>query len=100
MISRVWRGLVRRAMADAYVEHLEGETFPAIRRLPGFISASLLRRTTAEGVEFLVITGWSDLDSIRAFAGPNAETAVVPDKARAMMIEFDTAVRHYEVVRS
>jgi hypothetical protein len=55
MISRQWRGLAKAPLADADVEHLRTETFPAIRRLPGFQSASILRRTEARGVEFLLM---------------------------------------------
>jgi len=98
MISRQWRGLAKRGFAEAYVEHLQSETFPAIRKLPGFVSASILRRAVTEGVEFLIITQWESVESIRAFAGPDAETAVVPANVREMMIEYDRVVRHYEVV--
>ena len=98
MISRQWRGLAKADRADAYVEHLHTETFPAIRRLPGFMSASILRRTVAGGVEFLIVTQWSSLEAVRAFAGATIEQAVVPPKVREMMIDFDELVRHYEVV--
>ena len=98
MISRQWRGLARAEFAEAYVEHLRSETFPAIRKLPGFSSASILRRVVPQGVEFLIVTNWASLESIRAFAGSNPEYAVVPQKVREMMIEFDPLVRHYEVV--
>lgn len=98
MISRQWRGLAKPAFADAYVEHLRAETFPALRKLAGFDGASILRRTLREGVEFVIVTKWQSLDAIRAFAGPNAETAVVPDNVHAMMVDYDRVVRHYEVV--
>ena len=99
MISRQWRGLAKADVAEAYVEHLRMETFPAIRKLPGFVSASILRRTVPDGVEFLIVTQWASLESIRGFAGANPEVAVVPEKVREMMIEFDQLVRHYEVVQ-
>jgi heme-degrading monooxygenase HmoA len=98
MISRQWRGLAKPAFADAYVEHLQTETFPAIRKLPGFISASILRRSVAQGVEYLIVTHWQSVQAIHAFAGTNAETAVVPQKVHDMMVEYDRIVRHYEVV--
>ena len=99
MISRQWRGLAEADLAEAYVEHLRMETFPAIRKLPGFVSASILRRVVPEGVEFLIVTQWASLEAIRRFAGANPEVAVVPEKVRKMMIEFDQLVRHYEVVQ-
>jgi len=98
MISRQWRGLAKTACAQAYVEHLRTETFPAIRRLPGFVDASILRRSVPEGVEFLVITRWASVEAIHGFAGADAETAVVPPAVHDMMIEYDRVVRHYEVV--
>lgn len=98
MISRQWRGLARPEFAAAYVEHLRSETFPAIRQLPGFVGASILRRNLPNGVEFLIVTNWASLESIRAFAGSRPDEAVVPAKVRDMMIEFETTVRHFEVV--
>jgi heme-degrading monooxygenase HmoA len=98
MISRQWRGISKREFAGAYVEHLRSETFPAIRKLPGFVRSSILQRAVPEGVEFLIVTQWVSLESIRGFAGAHAETAVVPEKVRAMMVEFDPVVRHYEII--
>jgi heme-degrading monooxygenase HmoA len=98
MISRQWRGLARRESAAHYIEHLETETFPSIAKLAGFVDASILKRNVPRGVEFLIVTRWRTLDSIRAFAGNDVETAVVPDKVQAMMLEYDRVVRHYEIV--
>jgi heme-degrading monooxygenase HmoA len=98
MISRHWRGLARADQAEAYVEHLRTETLPALNAVPGFVSASVLRRSLPQGVEFLVLTHWTSLDSIHGFAGKNIEAAVVPDKVHDMMVEYDRIVRHYEVV--
>jgi heme-degrading monooxygenase HmoA len=98
VISRQWRGLCKLEHAQAYVEHLQGETFPAIRKIPGFLSASILRRQSREGVEFLIVTEWESIESIRGFAGSEAEAAVVPAKVQEMMVEYDRVVRHYEIV--
>jgi hypothetical protein len=76
-------------LCRGYVEHLQAETFPSIRELPGFVSASILRRSVPEGVEFLVVTNWASVEAIRA---------VVPQKVHEMMIDYDRIVRHYEVV--
>ena len=98
MIARHWRGLAKANRADAYVRHLREQTFPAIRKLPGFKSASILRRDVASGVEFLIVTTWDSLDAIRAFAGDDIDTAVVPAQAQAMTIDSDRVVRHFEIV--
>src|SRR5262245_65936135 len=98
MISRQWRGIAKRSDADRYVSHLRSETFPQLREIPGFVSASILRRDVAEGVEFRIVTTWESIDAIRRFAGENPQRAVVPEKVQAMMVTYDRTVEHYEVV--
>ena len=98
MICRSWRGLVRSDCADVYVEHLRSQTFPQLDRITGFRSVSLLKRKLPAGVEFVVETRWDSLDAIVAFAGQDAEVAVVPEEARRLMVEYDLRARHYEVV--
>ncbi len=98
MISRHWRGLARPTDADRYVEHLRVETFPKMAKIPGFISASILRRDVDEGVEFLIVTRWHSIEAIRQFAGQDPEVAVVPATVQDMMITYDRRVRHYEIL--
>lgn len=98
MISRQWRGLARRERAEDYVRHLLDETFVNLSRISGFVKATILRREEANGIEFLIVTYWDSMEPIMQFAGSNPEIAVVPDKVKAMMLEFDLVVRHYEVV--
>jgi heme-degrading monooxygenase HmoA len=98
MICRYWRGLVRLDGPDAYVEHLRRHTFPHLARIPGFRGASLMKRELPDGVEFVVQTQWDSLDAIEAFAGEDAEVAVVPEEARRLMVEYDARACHYEVV--
>ena len=98
MISRHWKGVARTEEADNYIAHLRNETFPHLAQIDGFISASILRRETQTGTEFLILTNWQSIEAIRQFAGDTALVAVVPTKVQAMMIEFDKEVDHYEVV--
>lgn len=100
MISRHWKGIVKRACADAYVAHLERDTFPALKQLPGFVAASILRRETEEGIEFQIVTVWQSLDAIRAFAGQDVTAAVVPEAAQRLMASYDRFVVHYEIAGS
>src|SRR5262245_51163786 len=97
-VARVWRGVTRADAAAAYVEHLESATFPRLRRLPGYRGAWLLRRAVPHGVEFLVVTTWDSLAAVERFAGPEPDRAVVPPEARALMVEFDERVQHYELI--
>ncbi len=98
MIARYWRGLTESRYANIYIEHLRRDTLSQLTTLPGFVSASIRRREMEGGTEFLVVTVWESLEAIEQFAGPDVERAVVPEKARSLMIEYDARARHYEVV--
>jgi heme-degrading monooxygenase HmoA len=99
MISRQWRGLAKSSHADRYVEHLREETFLKLKEIQGFVSASILRRSVPNGVEFLIVTTWESIDAIHSFAGTDVETAVVPPRVQEMMVEYDNRVRHYQIVQ-
>jgi len=98
VISRQWRGLAKASRAGAYIEHLRNETLPQLRRIAGFVDATILQRNCEPGVEFLIVTRWTSLAAIRKFAGNDPVSAVVPPEVQAMMIEYDRNVRHYEIV--
>ena len=98
MISRQWRGLARSERAQDYIRHLRTETFPELRRIPGFVDASILSRTLATGVEFQIVTRWDSVDAIIKFAGADPEVSVVPPEVVEMMIEYDPRAKHFEVV--
>jgi len=98
VISRQWRGIAKRSDADRYISHLREETFPQLPGIPGFINATILRREVAEGIEFRIVTTWESIEAICRFAGENPQRAVVPEKVDEMMVSYDRAVHHYEVV--
>jgi len=98
MISRHWRGIAKSEEAVHYIHHLRNDTFPKLARIDGFIKASILRRSTAEGTEFLVVTIWQSVEAIRQFSGESEQTAVVPPEVQAMMVDYDREVAHYEIV--
>lgn len=98
MIERHWRGVAKHERANDYVAHLRSTTLPALDALDGFLGATILRRSTSQGIELVVVTRWASLDAIHAFAGSDPSVAVVPANVAAMMVTFDERVRHYDVV--
>ena len=80
MITRVWRGWAPADRAQDYERHYRCEVLPVLQGVAGFEGARLLRRTIAGETEFVSLTFFDDLDAIRAFAGPDYETAVVADE--------------------
>jgi heme-degrading monooxygenase HmoA len=97
MIVRIWRGQATSANADAYYQHVTTTVFPALTSIPGHQGAYLLRRETVGQIEFLAVTLWASQEAVRAFAGEDAEVAVVEPEARAVLSDFDEFVRHYEL---
>jgi len=100
MISRHWTAICKSDRADAYIHHLQSETFPILTTIAGFVRASILKRDVQRGTEFQIITVWESLEAIKSFAGEDTEAAVVPLVAQAMMVEFDARARHYELVHT
>jgi heme-degrading monooxygenase HmoA len=98
VITRMWRGLTQADQADRYEQHYRSEVLDALRQVPGFQGARLLRRSVGEETEFVSLTFFDDLDAIRGFAGPDYEKAVVAADARKVLIRFDERVCHYETV--
>jgi heme-degrading monooxygenase HmoA len=98
VIVRTWRGRARPEQADAYAEHFRRNVVPALRRLDGFLGATLLREERAGAVEFLALTRWASMAAVRAFAGADPHRAVVEPEAAAALADYDETVQHYIVV--
>jgi heme-degrading monooxygenase HmoA len=99
MISRIWRGWTTPQNADAYESLLRTEIFPGIigRHIAGFRRIELYRASVGDEVEFVTVMWFDSMDAVKAFAGADYETAVVPPKARAVLKRFDPRSQHYEV---
>jgi heme-degrading monooxygenase HmoA len=99
MIARLWHGWTTKENANAYETLLRGEVLPGIQhRVRGFRGARVLRRETADEVEFVTLTLFDSLDAVRAFAGEDHEKAVVPAEARRLLARFDERSVHYDVM--
>jgi heme-degrading monooxygenase HmoA len=86
--------------ASAYHRHATERVFPAQNEIPGHRGAYLLMRQTDDQVEFLAVTLWDSIESIRQFATDDVDRAVVEPEARAVLSNFDDFVRHYEVAEA
>jgi uncharacterized damage-inducible protein DinB/heme-degrading monooxygenase HmoA len=98
MITRVWYGWTKPENAEGYESLLRNEIFPGVeaRGIEGYRGIELLRREAGDEVEFVTSMRFESMAAVRAFAGEEYETAVVPQKARALLARFDQQSRHYE----
>ena len=97
MIARVWHGYAMPGHADAYEAMLKPELLPGISKVQGYRGSYLLRRDLGAEVEFITIMLWDSIDAIRSVAGPDYETAVVPEERRQHLSRYDAKSAHYEI---
>jgi uncharacterized protein len=99
-ILRGWSARTTEAQFPKYLEHFSKNVLPELRRVPGYLGATVSRCRVDDEIEIVVETTWRSLESIRNFAGPDLEAAVVADDAAALLTNFDRRVRHFEIVIS
>jgi heme-degrading monooxygenase HmoA len=71
---------------------------PELRKLDGFVDASLLRQERGHEVGIFIITTWKSKNAIRAFAGEDIERAVVEQEAVNALTSFDATVQHWDIL--
>jgi uncharacterized protein YciI/heme-degrading monooxygenase HmoA len=99
-ILRCWSARTTEAQLPKYLEHFSKNVVPELGHVPGYIGATVSLRRLESEVEIVVETTWRSLESVRHFAGPDLEAAVVADQAAALLINFDRRVRHFEIAIS
>ena len=97
MIARTWWGATRAEDADAYLAYLEATGLRAYRATPGNRGAYALRRLADGRAEFLLVSLWTSMDAVRAFAGPDVERAVFYPEDDRFLVARDAHVVHHEV---
>ena len=98
MIARMWHGRVPASKAEAYRKFLNDRAIPDYQSGEGNLSVHILERTERDITHFITLTFWKDLDSIKAFAGDEVETAKYYPEDNDFLLEFEPKVVHYEVV--
>jgi len=69
------------------------------RSLKGNKGVYVLRRIRDRKAEFLLLSLWDSLDSIRQFAGPDIEKAVYRfSEDKEFLLKMEPRVKHFEVL--
>ena len=97
-VMRRWTARTAKAQLPKYLEHFSKNVLPELRRVHGYLGAAVFLRRLEREIEIVVETNWDSLESIRNFAGPDLEAAVVAPVAAALLTGFDRRVLHSEVV--
>jgi heme-degrading monooxygenase HmoA len=97
VIARIWHGYTKPEHADAYEAQLKPELLPGISKVRGYRGSYLLRKEMGAEVEFITIMLWDSIDAIRAHAGADYETAIIPEERRKHLSRFDAKASHYNI---
>jgi len=98
MIARVWRGVSPSEKADEYLEYMQTTGVKDIRATEGNRGVYVLRRTIDAHVEFVFISLWDSIDSVRKFAGQEVNKARYYPRDKEFLIQLEPKVIHYEVM--
>ena len=98
MIVRVFRAKVMSGAAADFETKLREESIPMLQAAHGVVSWWAGRPLGAAG-EFVMVTVWRDLESLKAFAGPDWQREGVIPADELPLLE-ETVLHHYEVIGS
>jgi hypothetical protein len=101
VILREWRAEIRRALRDEYVTYVTATGIAAYRSTHGNLGASIaVRDLDAERSEIVTLSWWTDMDSIRAFAGVDCERARYFPEGDRFLLSRPERVLHYDAALS
>ena len=98
MITRIWKGRTSPERADAYEHFLRTTAYPDYGGVEGNRGWLLLRQDRESDVEFVFVSFWESMDSLRRHAGDDPGKPKYYPEDRAALLELPERVDHYETV--
>ena len=98
MIIRVWRGQTSIADADRYEDFLKRTAYPDYGEVPGNRGWILLRRPVSDTTEFMLVSFWDSMETLKAYTGGDPERPKYFPEDRAALLQLPEGVEHYQIV--
>jgi heme-degrading monooxygenase HmoA len=98
MIARLWHGMIPADKADAYHQYLQETGVPDLESTPGNQGVYVLRTMEGNVAHYLMMSLWSSLDAIIAFAGDDIDLARYYPQDSDYLLEMEPSVTHYQVL--
>jgi heme-degrading monooxygenase HmoA len=96
MIIRVFRPTIHPGKEGEFESFLRDTAVPLVSRQPGLVAHQVGKPRDPSSSEYLFVTVWENVESIRAFAGEHWQEAVIaPEEAHLLE---DTWIGHYDVL--
>src|ERR1700691_881797 len=96
MITRIWHGRTSLEDADKYLQFLLHDGTIEYLQAKGNLSVKVWRSNDAYCCHFWTITEWTDIKSIKGFAGEDYQKAKYYPKDHGILLEFEENVIHCE----
>jgi len=96
MIIRLFQPTIHPGKEDEFESFLRNVAMPLVSEQAGLVAQYVGRPRDGSSTEFVYITVWEDVESIRAFAGESWQEAVVAPGEEHLL--QDTWIGHYEVL--
>jgi len=97
-IARMWHGQTSAARAKEYTAYLQEAGIKKIQSIPGNLGVQMFRKLNQDTADFVVISYWDSVESIKKFAGEEYENVRQLPRDPEFLIRPEAKVQHYEVV--
>ena len=97
MIIRVFRPTIHPGKEREFESFLLETAVPLVSRQSGLVAQHVGKPRDPSSTEYVFVTVWEDVESIRAFAGERWQEAVIAPEEEHLLKE--TWIGHYEVLR-
>ena len=98
MIIRVFRPTIYPGKQSEFESFLGEEAIPLVSRQSGLVAQHVGKPRDPSSTEYLYVTVWEDVDSIRAFAGERWQEAMITPEEEHLLKE--TWIGHYDVIET
>src|SRR5262249_8941001 len=93
MILRIFRARAKPGMQSRFARLCREKSLPYMQSMPGLVYFHIGRSMPQRPHEFVLVSAWKDMESLKALAGENWETPVIlPGEGE--LVE-DISVQHY-----
>lgn len=94
MLIRVFRARLKPGKRAAFEHLCRKVSMPLMREQPGMLAVSIPQPSPKRMDEFIIVSVWRDLESLKAFAGENwREATILPGEADLLEV---ARVEHYD----
>jgi heme-degrading monooxygenase HmoA len=96
VVIRVFRPTIHPGKEAEFESFLRETAVPLVSRQSGIVAQHIGRPRDPSSTEYLFVTVWEDVESIRAFAGERWQEAVIAPEEEHLL--KNTWIGHYEAM--